>query len=70
MWFIPSEVLYRLAFMENRSGLRQNPERVAARIELQGVLRHPEAFWQLEFQQGSRTAVPVPLKVRTHLLCP
>jgi hypothetical protein len=63
MWFIPSELIYRLVFMENRGGLRGNPERVAARIELQGVLGHSEAFWPLEFQEGSRSACPVPLKV-------
>lgn len=68
MWFIPSQVLYRLAFLKNRGGVRGNPGRVAARIELQGVLGHSEAFWQLEFQEGARCAVPVPLKVKSNSL--
>jgi hypothetical protein len=68
MWFIPSHVLYRLAFLENRGGLRLNLDRVAARIELQGILGHPSAFWQIDFQEGSRSAIPVPLQVKRRSL--
>ena len=61
MWFVPSDVLYRIAFLESRNGLKQHPGRLAARIELQETLGHPAAFWQLDFQEGSRSAIPVPL---------
>lgn len=63
MWVVPSEILYRLTFIENRRGKRVNPDRANARIELQALLGHPEAFWQPKFQEGSRYAVPVSLQV-------